>query len=66
MFQPWFVELISVGSDVFVGLSALTVAIIAYLSLNQWKSELTGRTKYKIARKMAVLTFEFRDLYKRA
>lgn len=66
MFQPWFVELISVLKDVCIGLSALVVAIIAFVGLNQWKKEMTGRTRYEIVRKMAFFAIEFRDKYKRA
>jgi hypothetical protein len=66
MFQPWFVDLISVLSNIFVGLSALAVAIIGFVGLRQWRAELTGRTKFEIARKIAVLAFQYRDEYKRA
>lgn len=43
MFAPWFVELISVLSNAFVGLSALAVAIIGLVGLRQWRAELTGK-----------------------
>jgi hypothetical protein len=66
MFAPWFVELISVLSNAFVGLSALAVAIIGLVGLRQWRAELTGKTKFDVARKMARLAFQYRDEYKRA
>lgn len=66
MFQPWFVELVSVISDIVVGLSAIVVAILAFWGLRQWKIELTGRTKFETAKKLASLAFEYRDRYKRA
>jgi len=66
MFQPWFVELISILSNACVGLSALTVAIIGIIGLRQWRAELKGKTKFEIARKMALLLFQYRDEYKRA
>jgi hypothetical protein len=66
MFQPWFVEFIAVLSDVCVGLSALVIAILGIIGLSQWKAELTGRTKFDIARKMAKAALQFRDEVKRA
>ena len=66
MFQPWFVEFIAVLSDVCVGLSALGVIILGIFGLIQWKAELTGRTKFDIARKMAKAALQFRDEVKRA
>jgi hypothetical protein len=61
-----FVELVSVISNTLVGLSAVAVAIIGFVGLKQWRAELTGKTKFDIARKMAVLTFQYRDEFKRA
>jgi hypothetical protein len=65
-FQPWFVDIVSVISDIVVGLSAIAVAIIAGIGIYQWKRELTGRTKFEIAKRMAALIIEYRDRYKRA
>jgi hypothetical protein len=66
LFEPWVVELISILSDALVGLSALAVAIIGFVGLKQWRAKLTGKTKFDIARKMAILAFQYRDEYKRA
>lgn len=66
MIEPWLTELISVLSNALVGLSALAVAIIGLIGLRQWRAELTGKTKFDIARKMAILAFQYRDEYKRA
>jgi hypothetical protein len=66
MFQPWFIELISIISETIVGISAIAVAIFAFIGLRQWKIQLAGRTKFEVAKKMAALTFEFRDKYKYA
>ena len=66
MFEPWFVELISILSNAFIGLSALAVAVIGFVGLRQWRAELTGKTKFDIARKLAILAFQYRDEYKRA
>jgi hypothetical protein len=65
MLQPWFVELITIISEIIVGISAIAVAVFAFIGLRQWKIQLTGRTKFEVARKMAILAFEFRDEYKR-
>jgi len=54
MFQPWFVELIAIISDIVVSLSALIVAVLGIIGLYQWRRELTGKVKFKIARKMSV------------
>lgn len=40
--------------------------IIGLVGLRQWRAELTGKTKFDIARKMAILAFQYRDEYKRA
>ena len=61
MFQPWFVELIGVLSDICVGISAIVVAVLGFIGLRQWRKELTGKSKFDIARRMAILSFRFRD-----
>jgi len=43
MFQPWFVELIAIISDIVVSLSALIVAVLGIIGLYQWRRELTGK-----------------------
>ncbi len=48
-------------SNILVGLSAVVVAIAAIIGLRQWRAELTGRTKFEIARKIALLAYQFRD-----
>lgn len=63
MFQPWFVELISVTSDICVGLSAISVAIAAALGLSKWRSELKGKTRLEMARRLTLLAYTFRDQY---
>jgi len=63
MFQPWFVEIVSFISDVVVGLSALVVSIAAVLGLFQWRSELKGKARLDMARRLALLAYQFRDQY---
>jgi len=60
MFQPWFKELVSVLSDVFVGASALIVAGVAFCGLRQWRAELMAKAKLEVARKVAVLAQKFK------
>jgi hypothetical protein len=66
MFQPWFKDLISLASDIVVGLSAAIVAVVATLGLSQWRKELQGKARFEAARKIAYLAYQFRDQYKRA
>jgi len=48
-------ELISLVRDIVVGVSALVVAIIAFLGLRTWRKELTGKAKFDIARNVMLL-----------
>jgi len=41
---------ISMISDIVIGVCALFVAIIAFLGLQTWRKELTGRAKFDVAR----------------
>jgi hypothetical protein len=63
MFQPWFVEFISVMSDIIVGLSAILVSIAAVVGLTQWRSELKGKARLDVARRLTILAYQFRDQY---
>jgi len=54
-------ELISMISDVVRGLSAMIVAILGFLGFSQWRRELSGKTKFQIARKLAILATKYRD-----
>jgi hypothetical protein len=63
MFQSWFVELISVSSDIIVGLSAILLSVAALSGLTQWRSELKGKARLDMARRLAILGYQFRDQY---
>lgn len=63
MFQPWFTDIISLSSDILVGISAIIVGCIGIIGLKQWKAELTGRSKFEIARKVSVLVVQFREKF---
>jgi len=66
MIQPWLKDLVSVISDILVGLSAIVVSILGFLGLKQWRRELSGKTKFDVARKLAILTNQYRDEFIRA
>ena len=61
MFQSWFVELVSLLSNICVGVSAIVVAGMSVYGIRQWQRELKGRSKFEIARKMTLLAFQFQD-----
>ena len=61
MFQPWFVELISVLSDIVVGISAVVAIIAGIFGFKKWRAELMAKAKLEVARKVAVLAQKFRD-----
>ncbi|MBA7656928.1 hypothetical protein ES703_64857 [subsurface metagenome] len=53
-------DIISTIKDVFLGLSAVAVAIFAWLGLRTWRKELTGRAKFEFTRSMMHSCFELR------
>lgn len=46
--------------DVILALSAITIAILAFLGLQTWRKELTGKAKFETARNMMQLGLKFR------
>ena len=56
-FQEWLVQLISMFSNILLGIAA----IMGIIGLRHWRSELIGKTKFDIARKMMGLAYKFRD-----
>jgi hypothetical protein len=49
------VSLVSLISDIVVGVSALGVAVIACFGLQTWRKELTGKAKFALARDVMLL-----------
>jgi len=47
--------MISLASDVIVGLSAAFVAAMAFLGLSTWRKEIAGKAKFEIARNIILL-----------
>jgi len=48
-------ELVSIASDIAIGVSALIVAGVAFFGLRTWRRELTGKAKFDIARNVMSL-----------
>lgn len=59
-------ELVSVGSDILIALSAVAVAIVAFKGLATWRKELTGKAKFDIARNMMTLGYRLKADFERA
>ena len=59
-------ELVSLVSDIVVGLCAIAVAIVAVFGLRTWRKELTGRAKFDVARNVMRLGFKFKDDFQAA
>lgn len=53
-------DIISTVKDVVLGLSAIAVALLAWLGLKTWKRELTGKARFETARNMMRLGFELK------
>ena len=50
-------ELVSIASDIAVGVSALIVAGVAFFGVRRWRKELTGKAKFDAARNVMLLGF---------
>lgn len=53
-------KLSTIFSDVLLGIAAI-VGIFGY---NKWRAELTGKAKFEIARKLALVGFQFRHQFR--
>ena len=53
-------ELVSLISNIVVGVSALGVAVIAFFGLRTWRKELTGKAKFALARDVMLLGFKLK------
>ncbi len=51
-------ELVSLVSDIVLGLCAVVVAVVAFFGLRTWREELTGKAKFKVARNVMLLGFK--------
>jgi hypothetical protein len=59
-------EMVSLISDIVVGVSALGVAVIAFFGLRTWRRELTGKAKFNLARDLMLLGFKLEALFEGA
>ena len=59
-------ELVSLVSDIVIGLSAIIVAIMAFVGINKWRKELTGKAKFDVARNMMFLGFKLHEEFESA
>ncbi len=48
-------ELVSIASDIAVGVAALIVAGVAFFGVRRWRKELTGKAKFDAARNVILL-----------
>lgn len=66
MLPQWLLEVTSILKDLFVAFSAVAGVVTAIVGFRQWRRELMGKEKFRIARKIAVLSLQFRDEFLRA
>ena len=53
-------ELVSLISDIAIGVSAIFVAFMAFFGLRTWRKELTGKAKFTLARDVMLLGFKLK------
>lgn len=53
-------EMVSLISDIVVGVSAFGVAVIAFFGLRTWRKELTGKAKFTLAHDAMLLGFKLK------
>ncbi|MDO8530959.1 MAG: hypothetical protein Q7T26_02155 [Dehalococcoidia bacterium] len=57
-------EVVSSVSNVIVALASVLVAAAALCGLFTWRRELTGKARFEVARKVALLSYEISDAFK--
>jgi hypothetical protein len=53
-------ELVSLVSDIAIGVAAAIVAVVGLVGLRTWKEELTGRAKFEVSRNVMLLAFKLK------
>lgn len=66
MSAPNCQELIAAISNIFVATSAIVVAIVAIVGVSQWRKEMIGKTKFDVAKKLAMLLYQYRNEFEAA
>ena len=59
-------NLVSIVSDIVIGVSAIIVAGVALYGLHTWREELTGKARFELARKIMLLGFKIRADFQEA
>jgi len=59
-------ELVSIASDIAVGVSALIVAGVAFFGVRRWRKELTGKAKFDVARNVMLLGYRLQAYFEGA
>lgn len=53
-------ELVSLLSDIAIGVAAVVVAVVGVFGLCTWRKELTGKAKFNVARNVMLLAFKLK------
>jgi len=61
MYQVDWVQLIPVFSDVLIGISAVTGAIVVIIGLRSWSREYIGRIEYDLSRRILNAIYKVRN-----
>lgn len=59
-------ELVSLLSDIAIGVAAVVVAAVSVFGLRTWRKELTGKAKFNVARNVMLLAFKLKADFQRA
>ncbi len=59
-----YMDWISAGRDIIIGLSAVFTAIIAYLGLSTWQDKLKGKSEYQLAKDVLCSVYKVREAFK--
>jgi hypothetical protein len=61
MFEPWFVELVSVLNNIVGALTGVALVILAIYGYTKWRTEMRGQAQFKLTSKMVRLASQLRD-----
>jgi hypothetical protein len=56
-------DTISIIKDILLGLSAIAVAVFAWIGLKTWRKELTGKARFEVARNIMHLALELQAYF---
>jgi len=55
-----FADKVAISKDIILGLSAIAVVVFAWIGLQAWRRELTGKARFKTARSMMRLGYKLK------